>query len=154
MKCCIYQLLCQKLFLYFIIEASIKLFNIWNVYWATADNYLWYNLLRYKFMEKVIILKWFEVKNIYPNQFVKFEVLKSYIKDSQEFVDEVAVIGPITDENATKELLQAKDNILIYHTSKDSVVIKLRTRIRLRRVYKNEHWVSRWTTIYNYWDLL
>jgi len=75
----------------------------------------------------VIILKWIEVKKIYPNQFVKFEVLKSYIVDSQEFVDEIAVIGPVTDADATKELLLAKDNILIYHTSKDKVVLKLRT---------------------------
>jgi len=72
-------------------------------------------------------LKWIEVKKIYPNQFVKFEVLKSYIVDSQEFVDEIAVIGPVTDADATKELLLAKDNILIYHTSKDKVVLKLRT---------------------------
>ncbi|HEY5561907.1 MAG TPA: hypothetical protein VIK72_09180 [Clostridiaceae bacterium] len=75
----------------------------------------------------MIILKWIEVKKIYPNQFVKFEVLKSYIVDSQEFVDEIAVIGPVTDADATKELLLAKDNILIYHTSKDKVVLKLRT---------------------------
>lgn len=32
-------------------------------------------------------MKWNEVRNIYPNQFVKFEVLKSHIKEVREFVD-------------------------------------------------------------------
>lgn len=51
----------------------------------------------------------------------------------------IAVIGPVTDDEATKELLHAKENVLIYHTSKDNVVLKLRTKIGLRRVCKNEH---------------
>ncbi len=84
-------------------------------------------------------MKWNEVRNIYPNQFVKLEVLKSHIEEDKEFVDEIAIIGPVSDEEATKELLSSKDNILIYHTSKDNVVLKLRTRIGLRRVYINEH---------------
>ncbi|KKM12048.1 hypothetical protein SY88_05540 [Clostridiales bacterium PH28_bin88] len=84
-------------------------------------------------------MKWNEVRKIYPNQFVKFEVLKSCVEEDREYVDEIAVIGPVADDEATKELLHAKDNILVYHTSKDNVVLKLRTRIGLRRVYKNEH---------------
>lgn len=84
-------------------------------------------------------MKWNEVRNIYPNQFVKFEVLKSRIEQDKEFVDEIAVIGPVAEEEATKELLHAKENVLIYHTSKENVVLKLRTRIGLRRVYKNEY---------------
>jgi len=84
-------------------------------------------------------MKWNEVRNIYPNQFVKFEVLNSHIEEDKEFVDEIAIIGPVADEKATKELLNSKDNILIYHTSKDNVVLKLRTRIGLRRVYRNGH---------------
>ncbi len=79
-------------------------------------------------------MKWSEVRNLYPNQFVKFEVLKSHIEENREFVDEIAVIGPVLDEEATKELLQARGNVLVYHTSKDRVVIKHRTRIGLRRV--------------------
>ena len=76
---------------------------------------------------------------IYPNQFVKFEVLKSHIEDDKEFVDDIAVIGTVSNDKATKELLSAKDNILIYHTSKETVVLKLRTRIGLRRVFEHEH---------------
>ncbi|MDQ2087960.1 hypothetical protein RBH29_16140 [Herbivorax sp. ANBcel31] len=81
-------------------------------------------------------MKWSEVRNIYPNQFVKFEVLESHVEENKEFIDEIAVIGPVADEEATKELLNAKDNILVYHTSKDNIVLKIRSRIGLRRAYK------------------
>lgn len=84
-------------------------------------------------------MKWNEVRNFYPNQFVKFEVLKSHIENDKEYVDEIAVIGPIADDEATRELLESKDNVLIYHTANEVVVIKLRTRIGLRRVLKNAH---------------
>lgn len=54
-------------------------------------------------------------------------------------MDEIAVIGPIADDKATRELLESKDNVLIYHTANEVVVIKLRTRIGLRRALKNAH---------------
>jgi len=78
-------------------------------------------------------VNWQEVREIYPNQFVKFEILHSEEQDHEEIIDEVAVIGPISDELATKELLNSKNNILIYHTSKDKVIVKIRKGIGLRR---------------------
>ncbi|WP_025025590.1 hypothetical protein [Caldalkalibacillus mannanilyticus] len=78
-------------------------------------------------------MKWAEVRNLYPNQFVKFEILHSMVEKDKEIVDEVAVIGPVADENATKELLNSKNNVLIYHTSKENVVLEIRTRSVLRR---------------------
>jgi hypothetical protein len=80
-------------------------------------------------------LKWQEVQTIYPNQFVKFEILHSEEMDNQEIIDEVAVIGPITDEDATRELLNSKDKTLVYHTSKDRVIVKIRKNIGLRRTF-------------------
>ena len=77
-------------------------------------------------------MKWNEVRDIYPNRFVKFEVLEFHVEDDKEFIDDIAVIGPVSDDEATKELLNAKGNILIYHTSKEDVVLKLRTRIGLK----------------------
>lgn len=78
-------------------------------------------------------MKWQEVQNIYPNQFVKFEILHSEEKDNQEIVDEVAVIGPVKDEDATRELLNSKDKILVYHTSKEQIIVKIRKSIGLRK---------------------
>lgn len=79
-------------------------------------------------------MKWDEVQKIYPNQFVKFEILHAEEIDDHQIINEVAVIGPVTDEDATKELLNSKDNTLVYHTSKERVVLKLRKNIGLRRV--------------------
>ncbi|CAM4014033.1 hypothetical protein [Saccharibacillus endophyticus] len=78
-------------------------------------------------------MKWQEVQQIFPNQFVKFEVLHSEETDHQEIIDDVAVIGPISDKEATRELLNSRDKTLVYHTSKDQVVVKVRKNIGLRR---------------------
>jgi hypothetical protein len=78
-------------------------------------------------------VKWQEVQNIYPNQFVKFEILHSVEQDNQEFIDEIAVIGPVKDEDATRELLNSKNKTLVYHTSKDQIILKIRKNIGLRR---------------------
>ena len=47
-------------------------------------------------------MKWQEVREIYPNQFVKFEILNSEERSNEEIIDEVAVIGPIKEEDATE----------------------------------------------------
>lgn len=80
-------------------------------------------------------MKWQEVRVLYPNQFVKFQVMESHIEDDIEYVDEIALIGPVDEENATRELLESKEDILVYHTSKEEVKLKIRTRIGLRRAY-------------------
>ena len=79
-------------------------------------------------------MKWEEVKKIYPNQFVKIEVLKSHSENDKEYIDDVAVIGVVDEENATKELLESKNNVLVYHTSNDKIELKIRNRIGLRRI--------------------
>ncbi|MEA4849382.1 MAG: hypothetical protein VB106_19280 [Clostridiaceae bacterium] len=84
-------------------------------------------------------MKWNEVRKIYPNQFVKFEILKSHVESDKEYVDEIAVIGPVSDDEATLELLGSKGNVLVYHTANEALVVKLRTRIGLRRVLKDAH---------------
>jgi hypothetical protein len=45
----------------------------------------------------------------------------------------MAIIGPVDEANETKELLTAKDKTMVYHTSNSDVILKLRTRIGLRR---------------------
>ena len=49
---------------------------------------------------------------------MKIEILKSHIEDGKQYVDEVAVIEPVNDTEATEELLKSKENIIVYHTSK------------------------------------
>ncbi|WP_158523398.1 hypothetical protein [Clostridium taeniosporum] len=47
-------------------------------------------------------MKWKEVRELYPNQFVKFEILESHIKDNKEYVDDVAIIKAISDGKDTE----------------------------------------------------
>ena len=79
-------------------------------------------------------MKWEEARNLYPNQFVKLEVLKSHIENSAEYVDDIAIIGPVNEQDATGELLKSKDNLLVFHTSKENIILKIRNRIALRRI--------------------
>jgi len=78
-------------------------------------------------------MKWQEVQKIYPDQFVKFEILNSFEQDNKEIVDDIALIGPVKDEDATRELLDSKNKILVYHTSKDRIELIIRRYIGLRR---------------------
>jgi hypothetical protein len=78
-------------------------------------------------------MKWSEVRNLYPNQFVKLIVLSSHLENGQEIVEDVAVIKAVADAIATKELLKAKGDELVYHTTHENVVLEVRQDVGLRR---------------------
>ncbi|MFD2654908.1 hypothetical protein [Gracilibacillus thailandensis] len=84
-------------------------------------------------------MKWSEVREIYPNQFVKLKVLSSYIESGQEFIEDIAVIEPVSDELATKELLQSKGDELVYHTANENIVLEVRQDVGLRRLDYHEN---------------
>ncbi|MBW8350900.1 hypothetical protein K0H71_15820 [Bacillus sp. IITD106] len=71
-------------------------------------------------------MKWQEVRKIYPHQFVKIKVLSSHIENGQEFIEDIAIIKPIPDELATKELLKSKGDELVYHTVNENIVLEVR----------------------------
>jgi hypothetical protein len=79
-------------------------------------------------------MKWKDVRKLYSDQFVKVEILNSHIEKGKKYVDDVAVIEPVDDSEATKELLNSKDNILVYHTSKEKIVLEIRDGLGLRRI--------------------
>ncbi|QKY68326.1 hypothetical protein [Lentibacillus sp. CBA3610] len=80
-------------------------------------------------------MKWPEVRNMYPDQFVKLKVLSSHIENYREIIEDMAVIRPVPDESATKELLKSKDEDLVYHTSHENIVLEVRQDVGLRRFY-------------------
>ncbi|SCZ10826.1 hypothetical protein [Alkaliphilus peptidifermentans] len=72
-------------------------------------------------------MKWEEVRKIYPNRFVKIKVLKSHIKNNVRYIDDMAVIESYDDDReATRELVRAKDDILVYHTANDKIEIEIK----------------------------
>lgn len=73
------------------------------------------------------IMQWQEVRTVYPDQYVLLEILESYMEDSIQYVEEVALVRAIQDPSeATRELLKCKDNNIVYHTGQEKIVIELR----------------------------
>ncbi|WP_059104311.1 hypothetical protein [Shouchella shacheensis] len=84
-------------------------------------------------------MKWSEVREIYPNQFVKLKALSSHIESGQEFIEDVAVIKPVSEKRATAELLKSKGDELVFHTAHESVVLEVRQDVGLRRPRYHEN---------------
>jgi hypothetical protein len=65
-------------------------------------------------------MQWEEVRKLYPNRFVKIQILKSHIENQVRYMDDMAVIKAFDDElEATRELVRAKDDLLVYHKGKE-----------------------------------
>ncbi len=78
-------------------------------------------------------MKWEEVRNLYPNQYVKLNILDFYLEDDRKIVTDVALINVIEDSKlATKELLKSKGDTIVYHTGSEKIVIEMRTPTGLR----------------------
>ena len=61
-------------------------------------------------------MKWQEVRELYPNQFVLIKVLDYNEEENQRFIEEVAVIKPIEDsKEAAKLLTTSKSDEIVYH---------------------------------------
>lgn len=72
-------------------------------------------------------MKWNEVRKIYPERFVKIQILESHIQNNIRYVDDMAVIQAFEDEKeATRELVRAKDEILVYHTRKEKIEVPIK----------------------------
>ncbi|SPF34385.1 conserved hypothetical protein [Candidatus Desulfosporosinus infrequens] len=72
-------------------------------------------------------MNWEEVRKIYPNRFVKIQILKAHIKDSVRYIDDMAVIQSFDGEReATRELVRAKEDVLVYHTGKEKLEVPIK----------------------------
>lgn len=72
-------------------------------------------------------MKWDEVRKIYPDKFVKIQILESHMWGNIRHIDDMAVIKAFDDnKEATRELVRAKDDILVYHTGKDKIEVEIK----------------------------
>lgn len=80
-------------------------------------------------------MKWQEVRELFPDQFVLVSILNYHEEGNKKIVDEVALIRTVPDEDANKEFFQVKPGNVVYHTSNQDFVIHLRRNplIRVRR---------------------
>ncbi len=77
---------------------------------------------------------WTEVRELFPDQFVLVEELKSHYEDNKLHVEEVGVIKPIPDaQEAWKELFSAKNERFVYHTSNEAIIVEVRDKPMVRR---------------------
>lgn len=79
-------------------------------------------------------MKWQEVRELYPNKFVKIEVIESHMVEEKEYVDEVAVIKAIEDsKEAMREFVKCKNKEIIYSTKNKEFIIDVVKHIGIRR---------------------
>lgn len=78
-------------------------------------------------------MKWSEVRRMYPNKYVKLNIIDFYLDEDKKIVTDVALINVIEDPKlATKELLRSKGDTIVYHTGAEEIVIEMRNAIGLR----------------------
>lgn len=71
-------------------------------------------------------MKWQEVRELFPNQFVLVSILNYREEGERKIMDEVAPIRTISDQDATKEFFRAKEGTCVYHTANEEFVIHIR----------------------------
>ena len=72
-------------------------------------------------------MKWEEVRRTYPDKFVKLQILESHMEEDKKYIDDMAVVKVIEDNReATKELVNSKDNSLVYHTGNEKIYVIVR----------------------------
>ncbi|MDW0115034.1 MULTISPECIES: hypothetical protein [Sporosarcina] len=80
-------------------------------------------------------MKWEEVRKLYPNQYVKLNILDFHVEADKKIVTDVALINVIENpKTATKELLRAKDSTIVYHTGTEEIMIEMRKPTGLRGI--------------------
>lgn len=80
-------------------------------------------------------MKWEEVRKLYPDQYVKLNILDYHYEDDKKVVTDVALKNVIEDSKlATKELLKSKGNTIVYHTGSNNIVIKMRKPTGFRSI--------------------
>ena len=80
-------------------------------------------------------MKWEEVRNIYPNQWVKLNIIKRHTQDGRDYIDDMYVICPIvSDLEAGRELVKSRENEVVYHTSHDEIYLEIRNLFGFRMV--------------------
>ena len=72
-------------------------------------------------------MKWEEVRQIYPNQFVKLQILEYHMVSNMKVIDDMAVIKAMKDnKEATKELVRSTGDVIVYHTSNNQIEIEIK----------------------------
>ncbi|MDT3428324.1 hypothetical protein J2Z22_003916 [Paenibacillus forsythiae] len=80
-------------------------------------------------------MKWQQVRELFPDQFVLLSILDYTEQEDRKIVTEVAPIRSVPAEEANKAFFSAGPGNLVYHTASEDCVIHLRKDplLRVRR---------------------
>lgn len=77
-------------------------------------------------------MKWQEVRELFPNQFVLVSVLNFLEEENKKIIDEVAPIRSIPEEYANKEFFNVDPGNIVYHTSNKECIVHIRKNPLMR----------------------
>lgn len=71
-------------------------------------------------------MKWNQVRESYPDQWVKLRILNSHKENDFLYIDDMEIIQALsTDKDATRELVKNNGNSLVFHTSHEVIRVKI-----------------------------
>jgi len=80
------------------------------------------------------LMKWEEIRNIYPHKWVKLNVLAYHIENDTKFIDDMEVIKVLTsDKEAGMELGRCSKDEAVYHTYHEKISYKITKLFGFRR---------------------
>ncbi len=77
-------------------------------------------------------MKWSEVLEKFPAQFLLVEELASHQEGDKLIVDDVSILRHVDDAEATEILLNCTGNTFVAHTGNKQIMLELRQRPGLR----------------------
>lgn len=73
-----------------------------------------------------MFMRWNEIREKYPNQFVLLKALKSHIDGNKKIIDDVALVRIIENSKEANELLiRSRGDTFVFHTAKDELVLTI-----------------------------
>jgi len=80
-------------------------------------------------------MKWEEVRKIYPNKFVKLQILEFNFEENIKIIDEMSLIKVIDDNNnAARELFNCEASTIVYHTANEKISVEF-----VQQLYFNKY---------------
>ena len=71
-------------------------------------------------------MKWNEIREKYPNQFVLLKSLKSHVAGDKKIVDDAALVKLIENSKEANELLiRSKGDTFVFHTLKEELSLTI-----------------------------
>lgn len=80
-------------------------------------------------------MKWEEVREMFPDQFVLLSILDYREEDDKKIITEVAPVRVVPEKEANKQFFSVEPGQIVYHTSNKDCIIHMRKDplLRVRR---------------------